>query len=136
MDLNELLRRHQISLMQGDRSRNPEERDAHKQFASDCAERIRATRAGLGAPASLRGPVNETAVKEAHEKAASAACITARVVLVPSDALTYTVVMDRAGEESSRLSFETMREAEAHVRQVMPSSSSRSTLYDRNPDEA
>jgi hypothetical protein len=132
VDLNELLRRHQIALMQGDRSESSEERHAHGQFASDYAEKIQTARAGLGAP--INHPSIESAVEKAQQ--ASAPSITARVVLMPSEALTYTVVMDRDGVEGSRSSFGTMREAEAHVRQITPTAAPRSTLYDRDSNEA
>ena len=132
MDLNELLHRHQIALMQGDRSECSKERQAHSQFASDYAEKIHTARAGLGAP--IKHFPSEPAVEKVQE--ASAACITARVVLMPSEALTYTVVMDRDGVEDSRSSFGTMREAEAHVRQITPTAVPRSTLYDRESNEA
>jgi hypothetical protein len=123
--------------MQGDRSVDPEERQAHSQFASDYAEKIRTTRAGFGTLAKPHEPSSESAVKteRAHDQRVSAPCVAARVVLIPSEALTYTVVMDRDGEESSRLSFGTMREAEAHVRQMMPNATPRSTLYDRDRGE-
>lgn len=132
MDLNELLRRHQIALMQGDRSESSEERQAHSQFASDYAEKIQTARTGHGAPAIH--PSSEFAVENAQR--VSAACISARVVLMPSDVLSYTVVTDRDGVEGARLSFGTMREAEAHVRQIMPTAAARSTLYDRKSGEA
>lgn len=130
MDLNELLRRHQIALMQGDRSESPKERQAHSQFASDYAEKIHTARAGLGAP------IKHFPSEPEKAQEASAACVTARVVLMPSEALTYTVVMDRDGVEGSRSSFGTMREAEAHVRQITPTAAPRSTLYDRESNEA
>ena len=132
MDLNELLRRHQIALMQGDRSKSSEERQAHSQFASDYAEKIQTARTDLGAPAILSS--SEPAVESAQRNAD--ACFTARVVLMPSEARAYTVVIDRDGVEGSRLSFGTMREAEAHVRQIMPTEAPRSTLYDRKSGEA
>ena len=132
MDLNELLRRHQIALMQGDRSESSEERQAHSQFASDYAEKIHTARVRLGV--SIIHPANEPAPEKVRE--ASAACLTARVVLMPSDVLSYTVVTDRDGVEGARLSFGTMREAEAHVRQIMPTATARSTLYDRKSGEA
>ena len=79
-------------------------------------------------------PSSEFALENAQR--VSAACISARVVLMPSDVLSYTVVTDRDGVEGARLSFGTMREAEAHVRQIMPTATARSTLYDRKSGEA
>ena len=55
MDLNSLLRRHQLSLMRADRSQSPREKRAHEQFAKDYAEQIRVTRDPLGATHFLSG---------------------------------------------------------------------------------
>lgn len=55
MDLNSLLRRHQLSLMRADRSQSPREKRAHEQFAKDYAEQIRVTRDLLGATHFLSG---------------------------------------------------------------------------------
>jgi len=132
VDLNELLRRHQIALMQGDRSESSEERQAHSRFASDYAEKIQTARTDLGAPAI---PSSSEPAVESDQRNADA-CITARVVLMPSEELSYAVVMDRDGVEDSRSSFGSMREAEAHVRQIMPTEAPRSTLYDRRSGEA
>jgi hypothetical protein len=52
-------------------------------------------------------------------------------VLMPSEDLPFTAVMSRDGEESSRHSFRTMREAETHIRRIMPTPAPQSTLYDR-----
>lgn len=57
MDLNSMLDRHQRSLMIGDRALTFGERRAHSQFAREYAERIRSTRALLGARPSLEGSV-------------------------------------------------------------------------------
>lgn len=57
MDLNSLLRRHQLSLMFAERSLSPREKRAHDQFARDYAEQIRATRAALGARRTPPGSV-------------------------------------------------------------------------------
>ena len=57
MDLNSLLRRHQLSLMAGDRSLSPREKRAHDQFAREFAEQIRMTRDALGAGPALPGAV-------------------------------------------------------------------------------
>lgn len=57
MDLNSLLRRHQLSLMAADGDSSPGEKRAHAQFARDYAEQIRRTRSALGAPRALPGLV-------------------------------------------------------------------------------
>src|SRR3982751_3582572 len=56
MDLNSLLRRHQLSLMIADRSMTPREKRAHEQFARDYAERIHVARDALGAGPALPCP--------------------------------------------------------------------------------
>jgi hypothetical protein len=55
MDLNQLLQRHQLSLMRLDQAATLEERRSHEQFARDYAERIRVVRRQLGATSPLRG---------------------------------------------------------------------------------
>ena len=62
MDLNQLLHRHQVSLMQLDRAESPEERRAHSQFVSDYAEKIRIARDELGSSPQLRASSDEHAV--------------------------------------------------------------------------
>jgi hypothetical protein len=133
MDLNQLLHRHQVSLMQIDRAEGPEERRAHKQFASDYAEKIQAARDELGAPAHRRANPDERGVEagSSNKRPPDSACMTARVVLKPSEDLPFTAVMSRDGEESSRHSFRTMREAETLIRRIMPTPAPPSTLYDR-----
>ena len=135
MDLNQLLHRHQLSLMQLDRASSSEERRAHSQFACDYAEKIRAARDELGAPAPLRASLNERAfgLEYWNDDAGQVACITARVVLMPAGSRTYKVVVSRDGEECSGHRFDTMREAEAFIRRNMPAPAPRSTLYDRAP---
>ncbi len=137
MDLNQLLHRHQVSLMQLDRAESPEERRAHSQFASDYAEKIQNARDALGAPAQLRASPDECAVEHepSNNQSGNDACMTARVVLMPSEDLPYAAVMSCDGEESSRHSFGTMREAEMHIRQIMPTPAPRSTLYDRESEQ-
>lgn len=44
MDLNQLLHRHQVSLMRADDATSPEERRAHEQFALDLAATVHSTR--------------------------------------------------------------------------------------------
>ena len=44
MDLNSLLRRHQLSLMRAARSMTPRDQRAHEQFAHDYAEQIHVVR--------------------------------------------------------------------------------------------
>jgi hypothetical protein len=127
VDLNQLLHRHQIALMQLARAESPEERRAHSQFASDYAEKIHFARDQLGAPAQLRA--------SSEDQFGHAACVTARVVLMPPVGLPYAVVICRDGEESLRHSFRTMREAETHIRQFMPTPAPRSTLYDRESEQ-
>jgi hypothetical protein len=135
VDLNQLLHRHQLSLMQLDRASNPEERLAHSQFACDYAEKIRMARDELGAPAPLQASQNES--RFGHECSNSeirhAACVTARVVLTPAGDQQYKVVVSRGGEECSGHGFDTMREAEAFIRRNTPAPAPRSTLYDRDP---
>jgi hypothetical protein len=55
MDLNSLLRRHQLSLMAADRAMTPRDKRAHEQFARDYAEQIDLVRNSLGAPPTLPG---------------------------------------------------------------------------------
>ena len=50
MDLNALLRRHQLSLIIADRSLTPREKRAHDQFAREYADQIGIVRDALGAP--------------------------------------------------------------------------------------
>ena len=57
MDLNTLLRRHQLSLIAGDRAMSPIEQRAHAQFAREYSEQIARTRAALGARPALPGSV-------------------------------------------------------------------------------
>ena len=57
MDLNSLLRRHQISLMVAQRSMTSRDRRAHEQFARDYAEQIHIVRDALGARPSVPGSV-------------------------------------------------------------------------------
>ena len=134
MDLNQLLHRHQVSLMQLDRAESAEERRAHRQFASDYAEKIQIARDALGAPAHFRESSGERSVhvEPSNDQSMHVPCVTARVVLAPSEGLPYVVVMSRDCEDCSRHSFRTMREAEAHIRRMMPTSASHSTLYDRD----
>ena len=135
MDLNQLLHRHQLSLMQLDRAESSEERRAHRQFASDFAEKIQIARDALGAPAHLRKSSGERAfeVEPLNNQLGRAPCVTARVVLMPAEELPYVVVTSSDCEESSRHSFRTMREAETHIRRIMPTPPPHSTLYDREP---
>jgi hypothetical protein len=129
VDLNQLLHRHQVSLMQIDRADSPQERRAHSQFASDYAEKIQIVRDELGAPAPL------SASSGVEPSKYQSACMTARVVLIPSQDLPYAAVISRDGEESSRHSFRTMREAETHIRLIMPTPPPHSTLYDRESEQ-
>lgn len=55
MDLNSLLRRHQLSLMAADRAMSPRDKRAHEQFARDYAEQIGIVRDALGARPQLPG---------------------------------------------------------------------------------
>ena len=55
MDLNNLLRRHQLSLMVADRSMSPREQRAHAQFAREYSDQIARTREALGAGRALPG---------------------------------------------------------------------------------
>ena len=57
MDLNILLRRHQLSLMVADRSPSPREKRVHEQFAREISDQIGRTRAALGAGPALPGSV-------------------------------------------------------------------------------
>jgi hypothetical protein len=57
MDLNFLLRRHQLSLMNAERSMAPRDKRAHEQFARDYADRIQFVRDALGAAPALPGSV-------------------------------------------------------------------------------
>jgi hypothetical protein len=133
MDLNQLLHRHQLSLMKRDQAESPDERSAHNQFALDYAQKIQVARDALGAPAHLQAPTDQPAVE--ISRSGYAPCVTARVVLKPSEDLPYTVVMSHDSEERSRHSFLTMREAETHVRCVTPTPPPHSTLYDRESEQ-
>jgi hypothetical protein len=57
MDLNSLLRRHQLSLMIAERSKTSRDKRAHEQFARDYADHIQFVRNALGARAALPGSV-------------------------------------------------------------------------------
>lgn len=57
MDLNSLLRRHQLSLMRAARSMTPRDKRAHERFAHDYAEQIHVVRDALGAAPALPGSV-------------------------------------------------------------------------------
>ena len=57
MDLNSLLRRHQLSLMKAERSMTPRDKRAHEQLSHDYAEQIHIVRDALGAARALRGSV-------------------------------------------------------------------------------
>lgn len=56
MDLNSLLRSHQLSLTSAERSRS-RDKLAHEQFARDYAEQIHSVRDALGAKPALPGSV-------------------------------------------------------------------------------
>jgi hypothetical protein len=57
MDLDALLRRHQLSLIIADRSLTPSEKRAHDQFAREYADQIGIVRDALGARPALPGTV-------------------------------------------------------------------------------
>ncbi len=57
MDLNSLLRRHQLSLMAADRTMTPRDKCAHEQFARAYAQQIHFVRAALGASSASPGAV-------------------------------------------------------------------------------
>jgi hypothetical protein len=57
MDLNSLLRRHQLSLMNAELSMTPGDKRAHEQFARDYADQIGFARDALGARRALPGSV-------------------------------------------------------------------------------
>jgi hypothetical protein len=57
MDLNSLLRGHQLALMAGERSMTPRDKRAHEQFARDYAQQIQFVRAALGASPASAGAV-------------------------------------------------------------------------------
>lgn len=127
MDLNQLLHRHQLSLMRRDQAESPEERDAHSQFASDYATKIGLAREELGAPAKVR----HVALAPDNRHPGPDTCVTARVALTSSSELPYEVTVFHDLEVGSRQSFRTMREAEIYMRRVMPTPAPISTLYDR-----
>ena len=83
MDLNQLLHRHQLSLMQRDQAESPDERRAHSQFALDYAKKIQIARDALGAPAKLQAPRDQPALEISVFR--HARCVTARVVLKLSE---------------------------------------------------
>jgi hypothetical protein len=55
MDLNRLLHRHQLSVMNVGRSLSPREKRAHGQFAREYAEQIGSMREALGATPARPG---------------------------------------------------------------------------------
>ncbi len=57
MDLNTLLRRHQLSLMVADDSLSPSEKRAHEQFAREYSDEIARRREALGAARAQPGSV-------------------------------------------------------------------------------
>ena len=57
MDVNQLLHRHQVSLMDVDRASTDRERRVHAQLARGHADQIRETRQALGAYAAVPGAV-------------------------------------------------------------------------------
>jgi hypothetical protein len=57
MDLNSLLRRHQLSLMVADHAMSPREKLAHEQFAREYSEEIARRREALGVGRALPGAV-------------------------------------------------------------------------------
>lgn len=57
MDVNFLLRRQQLSLMNAERSTRPHDKRAHEQFACDYADEIDFVRDALGARPALPGSV-------------------------------------------------------------------------------
>ena len=57
MDVNQLLHRHQVSLMDADRASTDRERRVHDQLARGHADQIRATRHALGAHPAVPGAV-------------------------------------------------------------------------------
>ena len=57
MDLNFLLRGHQLSLMVAERSMTPRDKRVHEQFARDYAQQIQFVRAVLGASPASPGAV-------------------------------------------------------------------------------
>jgi hypothetical protein len=57
MDLNSLIRRHQLSLVAADRTMTPREKRAHEQFARDYAQQSHFVRAALGARPASPGAV-------------------------------------------------------------------------------
>ena len=138
MDLNQLLYRHQLSLMQRDRAASLKEQQAHSQFARDYAEDIQRARDELGAPAPLRTSDSELVLDHecSSNEAVHAPSVTARVVLVPGTDMPYNVVISRDGEGCSGHLFRTMREAEAFVRRNVQAPAERCTVYDRKPGQA
>jgi len=57
VDLNSLLRKHQLSLMFAERSMSPRDKRSHERFARDYAEQIHFERAALGANPAPPGAV-------------------------------------------------------------------------------
>ena len=57
MDFNQLLHRHQVSLMDADHAPTDRERRVHAQLARGHADQIRETRRALGARISVPGAV-------------------------------------------------------------------------------
>ena len=58
VDLNQLLRRNQLSLSRDDARMSPRERRAHDQFAREHAEQMGRTRDALGVKLPPPGPVS------------------------------------------------------------------------------
>ncbi len=59
MDLNELFREHQLSLMRLDGATTAEECAAHAQFVTDYAARISSLQNGLGSPPPIQGSTEQ-----------------------------------------------------------------------------
>lgn len=142
MDLNQLLHRHQVSLMRADSATSPEERRAHDQFTRDYAARISSVRSKLGATDALRGSrmndprsAGSRAVDGSDRRTKIFLSAAGRVVLTPQGEMPYKVVLTDA-EESTEHTFATMRECEIFIRANTPTPPARCTLYDRNPQEA
>ena len=140
MDLNQLLHRHQVSLMRADDATSPEERRAHEQFALDLAATIHSARNDRGvtdAPSSPHVPGHQSGYARALDAGDQriSRFVSGRVVRTPESEMPYKVVLtDVAG--STEHDFPTMRECELFIRDNTPAPPVRSTLYDRDPPKA
>jgi hypothetical protein len=72
---------------------------------------------------------------EAHDRGQLGA-VRGRIVHTPGARSPYKVVLTHPGQADSARAFDSMREAEAYIRDNTPGPAPRSTLYDRDSGDA